>query len=108
MRQRQRMGELPAPLERNPQFLSVDKIHCRSAGRIGWCAKGIVYGLIGGLCCRGAVSTSLQDTSPQGAFILLGAPPALVHPLLRRAHAHVACRCDPKGVRSLQKTAPGV
>lgn len=41
-------------------------------GRIGWCAKGIVYGLIGGLCCRGAISEGLQDTSPQGAFVLLG------------------------------------
>lgn len=29
-------------------------------------AKGIVYGLIGGLCCRGAVSKDLNvDASPQ-------------------------------------------
>lgn len=38
----------------------------RHAGRIGWIAKGIVYGLIGGLCCRGAISDDLNvDASPQ-------------------------------------------
>jgi hypothetical protein len=43
------------------------RIGCWScAGRIGWVAKGIVYGLIGGLCCRGAISEDLNiDASPQ-------------------------------------------
>ena len=36
------------------------------AGRIGWVAKAIVYSLIGGLCCRGAISNDLNvDASPQ-------------------------------------------
>ena len=36
------------------------------AGKIGWIAKGIVYALIGGLCCRAAVDGGADvDASPQ-------------------------------------------
>lgn len=45
-------------------------------GRIGWIAKGLVYALIGGLCCRAATSDDFTasniDASPQGAFVLIG------------------------------------
>lgn len=36
------------------------------AGKVGWVAKGIVYAIIGGLCCRSAADErSNVDTSPQ-------------------------------------------
>ena len=36
------------------------------AGKIGWIAKGIVYALIGGLCCRAAADGNADvDASPQ-------------------------------------------
>lgn len=44
----------------------------RIVGRVGWCAKGLVYGLIGGMCCQSAVGDDETSVSPQGAFILVG------------------------------------
>mmetsp|Transcript_16240 Transcript_16240/g.48647 ORF Transcript_16240/g.48647 Transcript_16240/m.48647 type:complete len:120 (-) Transcript_16240:1145-1504(-) len=32
-------------------------------GRVGWVAKGVVYALIGGMCCRGAVDTSVTENA---------------------------------------------
>ena len=36
---------------------------------MGWVAKGLVYGLIGGMCCRGALDTSVtQNASAKVEF----------------------------------------
>ena len=36
-----------------------------AAGKIGWVAKGIVYAILGGLCCKMGVQGSLVEASPQ-------------------------------------------
>lgn len=44
----------------------------RWLGKIGWQAKGVVYAILGYLCCKMGGNGELADTSPQGAFVLLG------------------------------------
>lgn len=57
-------------------------------GRIGWVAKAIVYSLIGGLCCRGAIDEDLNvDASPQGVFVLIGKGAAGIYILIIMAAA---------------------
>ncbi|KAJ3041293.1 hypothetical protein HDV00_009563 [Rhizophlyctis rosea] len=41
------------------------------AGKIGFFAKAVVYGLIGGMTIN-VTKGGMEDTSPQGAFLLLG------------------------------------
>ncbi|RKO86896.1 hypothetical protein BDK51DRAFT_36664 [Blyttiomyces helicus] len=53
----------------------------RRCGRIGFGAKGMVYGLVGGMTCWSAVHLDTNDSqrsneSPQGAFMLIGGFPA--------------------------------
>ena len=60
------IGMPQAVVSQNAEAVHADNGVLVDAGRIGWIAKGIVYGLIGGLCCRGAVSEDLNiDASPQ-------------------------------------------
>ncbi|RUP23027.1 hypothetical protein BC936DRAFT_139048, partial [Jimgerdemannia flammicorona] len=49
-------------------------------GRIGFVAKGVVYGLVGGMTCASASKLRLpgkanENESPQGAFIFIGGFP---------------------------------
>eukprot|EP00898_Chlorokybus_atmophyticus_P004326 jgi/Chlat1/4895/Chrsp31S00375 len=41
-------------------------------GRIGYCAKGVFYAVIGGLACKAAAGDKNADQSPQQALILVG------------------------------------
>ena len=36
-----------------------------AAGKIGWLAKGVVYAILGALCCKMGSNGKLADTSPQ-------------------------------------------
>ena len=36
-----------------------------AAGRLGWLAKGTIYGILGALCIHSGISGQLTDTSPQ-------------------------------------------
>ncbi|KAJ3017687.1 hypothetical protein HKX48_003426 [Thoreauomyces humboldtii] len=57
----------------SPRWKKVERI----VGRIGFGAKGVVYGLIGGLICASASKmTGNQESSPKGAFVLIGSQPA--------------------------------
>ena len=42
-------------------------------GRIGWCAKAIIYSIIGGLCCKSSVQgrNGSASASPQVDIIIL-------------------------------------
>ena len=48
----------------------------RILGRIGWCAKGLVYGLLGGMCCDSAVGDDDSSVSPQVCY---GVPMHCLH-----------------------------
>ncbi|KAJ1912431.1 hypothetical protein IWQ60_009663 [Tieghemiomyces parasiticus] len=61
--------------------------YVRFFGQIGFVAKGVVYGIIGGLTVATAVHApspngSENNASPQGAFLLLGSSKAVGLPLL--------------------------
>ncbi|KAI9228817.1 MAG: hypothetical protein DHS80DRAFT_4866, partial [Piptocephalis tieghemiana] len=56
-------------------------------GQIGFVTKGVVYGVIGGLCCTSALQArslygSQGNASPQGAFLLLGGADFVGRPIL--------------------------
>jgi hypothetical protein len=44
-------------------------------GRVGFLTKAFIYGTIGGLTCESAFTSTLNNESPQGVFILLGSIP---------------------------------
>ncbi|KAJ1951713.1 hypothetical protein IWQ62_006388, partial [Dispira parvispora] len=59
----------------------------RIFGQVGFVAKGVVYGIIGGLTIATATKASVpqgvaQNASPEGAFILLGSSDIVGVPLL--------------------------
>lgn len=45
-----------------------------STGKIGWEAKGVVYAILGGLCCKMGSNGQLADTSPQVSRLRLFVP----------------------------------
>ncbi|RKP39880.1 hypothetical protein BJ085DRAFT_1860, partial [Dimargaris cristalligena] len=61
--------------------------HVRFFGQVGFVAKGVVYGIIGGLTIATATHApspagTENNASPQGAFILIGSADAVGIPLL--------------------------
>ncbi|KAI8823186.1 uncharacterized protein EV422DRAFT_395168 [Fimicolochytrium jonesii] len=61
-------------------------------GRVGFMAKAIIYGVLGGLLLRVAAGHGNVDSSPQGVFLLVGDNPVGI-PLLIALAACIALYC---------------